>query len=321
MNPSIASPSSLYPFGMLTPGRTWSAGSEYRFGFQNQESDDEISGEGNTIAFNYRMYDSRIGRFFSIDPLTMDYPWNSPYNFSENRVIDAFELEGLESVELNNGNSLSTGPIEPGAQIEKFENSLFNDGNNYITSYGGGKVLEPVVITPNGSEGSLVNFKYIRLNNWEDAPNREPYDGVFGVLDYVFNGGQEGSILYNIKGEPIGPAAIGGAGAAGWIGGPKNPTKIISAAEGVNSVIKGFTRHAAAESAITRGFRTADILKIGREGTQEVIRNGTQIRYTLQSNSIVVQQTGRNAGKVVTVFSNAPGTAKGLGKGFFIPWK
>lgn len=92
-------------------------------------------------------------------------------------------------------------------------------------------------------------------------------------------------------------------------------------AKGGNQAIKGFTQHAAAESAITRGFKTADILKIAREGTQEVIRNGTQIRYTLQSNSIVVQQTGRNAGKVVTVFSNAPGTANGLGKGFFIPWK
>ncbi|MBK6730817.1 MAG: hypothetical protein IPG60_07585 [Bacteroidetes bacterium] len=209
------------------PNRSWSAVSEYRFGFQAQEQDNELW--GGAVSFKYRIEDPRLGKFFSIDPLTMDYPWNSPYNFSENRVIDAIELEGLESVELNNGNSLSTGSIEPEAQIEKFENSLFNDGNNYITSYGGGKVLEPVVITPNGSEGSLVNFKNNKLNNWEDAPNREPYDGVFGALDYVFNGGQEGSIRYNIKGEPIGPAAIGGAGAAGWIGGPKDPTKIINA--------------------------------------------------------------------------------------------
>jgi hypothetical protein len=93
------------------------------------------------------------------------------------------------------------------------------------------------------------------------------------------------------------------------------------ATKGGSIALKGFTQHAAAESAITRGFKTADILKICKEGTQEVIRNGSQIRYTLQGNSIVVQQTGRNAGKVVTVFSNSPGTAKGLGKGAFIPWK
>lgn len=93
-----------------------------------------------------------------------------------------------------------------------------------------------------------------------------------------------------------------------------------SSAKGGSGLIRGFTQHAAAESAITRGFKTADILKISREGTAEVIRGGAQIRYTLQGNSIVVQQTGRIAGKVVTVFSDSPGTRNGVGKGNFVPW-
>ena len=42
------------------------------------------------------MHDPRIGRFFAVDPLTKKYPWNSSYAFSENRVIDGVELEGLE---------------------------------------------------------------------------------------------------------------------------------------------------------------------------------------------------------------------------------
>jgi hypothetical protein len=42
------------------------------------------------------MHDPRIGRFFAIDPLSYNYPHNSPYSFSENRVIDAVELEGGE---------------------------------------------------------------------------------------------------------------------------------------------------------------------------------------------------------------------------------
>lgn len=42
------------------------------------------------------MHDTRIGRFFAVDPLARKYPHNSPYAFSENRVIDAIELEGLE---------------------------------------------------------------------------------------------------------------------------------------------------------------------------------------------------------------------------------
>ena len=42
------------------------------------------------------MHDTRLGRFFAVDPLSPKYPHNSPYAFSENRLIDAIELEGLE---------------------------------------------------------------------------------------------------------------------------------------------------------------------------------------------------------------------------------
>ncbi|MDD3740346.1 MAG: hypothetical protein PHH30_03820, partial [Bacteroidales bacterium] len=70
---------------------------EYRFGFQGQEKDDEWTGQtGSHLNFKYRMYDARIGRFFAIDPLAAKYPYNSTYAFSENRVIDCVELEGLE---------------------------------------------------------------------------------------------------------------------------------------------------------------------------------------------------------------------------------
>jgi RHS repeat-associated protein len=70
--------------------------SSYRYGFQGQEKDDELKGQGNSLNYEYRMHDPRVGRFFSRDPLFKQYAYNSPYAFSENRVIDAVELEGLE---------------------------------------------------------------------------------------------------------------------------------------------------------------------------------------------------------------------------------
>ncbi|WP_298939649.1 hypothetical protein, partial [uncultured Dysgonomonas sp.] len=84
------------PFGMLVPNRH-EASESYRYGFQNQEKDDELKGEGNSINYTFRMHDPRTGRFFAIDPLAPSYPWNSPYAFSENKVIHAVELEGLEA--------------------------------------------------------------------------------------------------------------------------------------------------------------------------------------------------------------------------------
>ncbi|GIV45091.1 MAG: hypothetical protein KatS3mg035_2214 [Bacteroidia bacterium] len=68
----------------------------YRFGFQGQEGDDEVFGKNNLWAYKYRLHDARLGRFFSVDPLADKYPYNSVYAFSENRVIDGVELEGLE---------------------------------------------------------------------------------------------------------------------------------------------------------------------------------------------------------------------------------
>jgi RHS repeat-associated protein len=80
---------------MLVPNRHGSSDS-YRYGFQGQEKDDEIKGEGNSLNYTFRMHDPRVGRFFAVDPKSKTYPYYSPYQFSGNRVMDAIELEGLE---------------------------------------------------------------------------------------------------------------------------------------------------------------------------------------------------------------------------------
>jgi hypothetical protein len=55
------------------------------------------------------MHDPRIGRFFAVDPLAAKYPWNSPYAFSENRVVDGVELEGLEAITVSRVFTASAG--------------------------------------------------------------------------------------------------------------------------------------------------------------------------------------------------------------------
>ncbi len=69
-------------------------GTDHPYGFQDQEEQDEL-GLG-WIQFKWRNHDPAIGRFFNVDPLAEDYVYNGVYNFSENRVIDGVELEGLE---------------------------------------------------------------------------------------------------------------------------------------------------------------------------------------------------------------------------------
>ena len=70
----------------------------YRYIFNGQEADNEVLGEGALHAFEYRMHDTRIGRFWSVEPLAGKFPWNSVYAFAENSPIGFLEMEGLEAV-------------------------------------------------------------------------------------------------------------------------------------------------------------------------------------------------------------------------------
>src|SRR5690554_7385400 len=73
------------------------ANNPYKYKYQGQERQDELG--LNWDSFKWRNYDYAIGRFFNIDPLSEKYAYQSHYNFSENRVIDGRELEGLEWVD------------------------------------------------------------------------------------------------------------------------------------------------------------------------------------------------------------------------------
>jgi len=46
----------------------------YVYGFQGQERDDEVKGDGNSYDFLFRIYDPRLGKFLSTDPLEGEYP-------------------------------------------------------------------------------------------------------------------------------------------------------------------------------------------------------------------------------------------------------
>jgi RHS repeat-associated protein len=89
----VLSAQDYYPFGMLQPDRKWSLGS-YRYGFNGKENDNEVKGEGNQIDFGARIYDPRIGRWMSPDPLEKEYAGASPYNFTLNSPIAFIDPDG-----------------------------------------------------------------------------------------------------------------------------------------------------------------------------------------------------------------------------------
>ena len=84
------------PFGMLLVGRNWEGGSEYRFGFNGKESDKETYGDGNIYDYGFRIYNPRLGKFLSVDPLFKEYVWYTPYQFAGNKPIIAIDIDGRE---------------------------------------------------------------------------------------------------------------------------------------------------------------------------------------------------------------------------------
>ena len=76
------------------PGRKYSNGGDYRYGFNGKENDKD-AGEG-VQDYGMRIYDARVGKFLSTDPMTPEYPMLTPYQFGSNRPIDGVDQDGLE---------------------------------------------------------------------------------------------------------------------------------------------------------------------------------------------------------------------------------
>lgn len=69
----------------------------YRYGFNGKENDNEVKNkEGSQQDYGMRIYDTRVGRFLSTDPLTQQYPELTPYQFASNRPIDGVDFDGME---------------------------------------------------------------------------------------------------------------------------------------------------------------------------------------------------------------------------------
>ncbi|MDW8418425.1 MAG: RHS repeat-associated core domain-containing protein, partial [Chitinophagales bacterium] len=86
LSAEIQAAHNYYPFGMTMPGR--SIGNEtYRYGFQGMQSEDEICGDNNSYTTEFRQYDPRVGRWWSVDPRENKFPSHSPYSAMLNNSI------------------------------------------------------------------------------------------------------------------------------------------------------------------------------------------------------------------------------------------
>jgi RHS repeat-associated protein len=335
-----------YPFGLTfeVSSQLNLPGSNVRYNSQSIERNEFTTSGGNQkyglnwYDFMARSYDAQTGRWMQPDPMMQHA---SPYlAMSNNPTIFTDPL------------GLSDGPGDPELSHNDAGYTYYYYGRNWIRNlFAPGNFY---TYTGNGGEGDggptdygrkmpLIlsqkeQEKFIKQNR--DEANRKSLEadltrawGNFGEID-AFTGAPRDNIP-NL-GDPIinaedffslgvtlaAKTAVKGAIKVGAVLLPMVVRRGAVATKGgvqaTKSAITGFGKHGI-NRAIERGFKTPDILKIVKEGTpvQAMGRYGTQTRYTLGGNTVILNAQG----KLVTVFSNAPGTANGLGKGFFIPFK
>jgi RHS repeat-associated protein len=83
-----------YPFGVVMEDRSYTDLESHRYGFNGMEMDDEVKGEGNSYDFEARNYDSRTGKFSSLDAFNFVMESHSPYSISENDPLNGIDWEG-----------------------------------------------------------------------------------------------------------------------------------------------------------------------------------------------------------------------------------
>ena len=265
-----------YPFGMLMPGRKYTAGDGFRYGFNGKENDDEVKGEANQQDYGLRIYDSRIAKFLSSDPLSMAFPYYSPYQFAGNTPIQAIDLDGGEpkGYKWNNPYVAS----HPGSGVTPIPSEYdqlplqgsVGDYNGIINAYAVQDITNKTYLIyedvhgtrqwaveyENGQwKGSVNEFK------WNNAPNAAdalaamtlaPLIGVPGLVAAGAGGSYLASQMVNLAANvyPWLPT-IGAAGRttaefldeSGSIGATGNVNKVIVAENRLRHIFRKRTGH------------------------------------------------------------------------------
>ena len=151
-------------FGSEMRART--SGTQYRYGFNSKEKDDEVFNLPSTsYDFGSRMYDSRLGRWNSTDPYASLYSPYSPYCFALNSPIQAIDRDG-ELVIYANG-------LRFGASFKRGIYRLFVPEARKLGD------------SPLAEDGEEVYSRYFQINGSEKESNdywgqiREQFNNYF----------------------------------------------------------------------------------------------------------------------------------------------
>lgn len=181
------------PFGVMLDGRTQE--NEFiRNGFNRMERDDEMKGMGNSYDFGARIYDSRLGRWLSSDPLGFLQPSWSPYKAFNDSPLVFIDPDGKIEYKISVFIDETTGT---GVIHVVTSNKIMTDGEKkLVVGWGGGTThfenyyydYAEITITTLKEDGTLVVEKQTIL-----------YKDVVRDSDYVwFRSAEPGNVKRDV---------------------------------------------------------------------------------------------------------------------------
>jgi len=166
----------------------------YRYGFNGKEMDNEVKGNGAQYDYGFRIYDPRLGRFLSVDPLTASYPWYTPYQFAGNQPINAIDLDGLEEYEvirwIDQKGAHQSSEITVWVAGQHSDDPLINKKIPANTDGANAYIIEKNIET-----GQIINTSFGELNDTERSIKLTKVEGyIEGQKELAFD---KDNIHYN----------------------------------------------------------------------------------------------------------------------------
>jgi YD repeat-containing protein len=167
----VVTANDYYPGGMQMPGRKYSSGGSYRYGFNGQEKSTEIDPSGNSMTAEFWQYDARLGRRWNMDPARKKYPYESPYLAFHNNPIQFSDPNGDDPpknfkkyTNTVDGNSIY---LPSSAKIDIYDEKSSNGNKELVGKIKGFNIGSARFIN------TFINDKFSGYQNWQN--NRETY--------------------------------------------------------------------------------------------------------------------------------------------------
>ena len=266
--PSITNASEYYPFGMQTDKSFALAGKENRFGYNGKENDRTLEPSGGVMDYGARLYDGRIGRWRSLDPLAKKYPSLSEYCSVANNPIRLIDSDGrVITIPDGKGGSIV---YVPGMSFEGIDDNTAKT-IKYLNDINIAKTAGKLTTLSESNQEYSVQLGSSSDVGWAKG----------GVTSFDFDGNkveikvvEDGDVTYAILGDEITHAVQFDKGDLGL----SKSKKGVPGSFGYDLKDEGESKFGAVDALNSKGIKAAHIDPLGTyESTplMQIIQDGT----------------------------------------------